>query len=333
MKVKTPDFWYRPANSNAPLIERVLTPASWLYRLGYEYHQSSRTAQKASMPIICIGNVNAGGTGKTPTAIALRNILLSHGIAGRPSYLLRGFGGGERGPLLVDPAKHTSWDTGDEALMLAEHQPTIVSADRIEGARLAAQQNADIVIMDDGLQNPGIHKDIKLVVINGEMGFGNGKLFPAGPLREPLKKGLARADAFILIGEDKRDTASKLPNNKPIFAASLVPDQDNMPDEKQKYIAFAGLGYPDKFFDFLREEAKLNVVDIVQFSDHHPYEPCDVARLKTLAQDRSAKLITTQKDYMRLPEEQREDITVMHSKLTWADELGLAKFLREKLSL
>ncbi len=333
MKTKTPAFWYRAANSKTPLIERILTPVSWLYRLGYIYHQTTNSAQKADLPILCIGNINAGGTGKTPTALALKDLITTHKIADKPYYLLRGFGGGERGPLLVDPSNHTSWDTGDEALELAAQAPTIVSADRIEGTKLATEQGADLVIMDDGLQNPTIHKDVSLVVINGEMGFGNKKLFPAGPLREPLRKGLARADAFILIGEDKRSLSSILPEGKPVFSANLAPDTKNAPDPKQRYIAFAGLGYPQKFFNFLRDQAGLNLVECVKFSDHYPYADHDLERLKALAQEKNAQLITTQKDYMRLPKEQRADIAVMKVKLQWDDETGLAEFLQSRLSL
>ena len=330
MKLKTPSFWYRN-DENEPLLEKILTPFSWLYRIGYEIHQHSVTPGSLGFPVICIGNLNAGGTGKTPTAIALMDLVRKNNLAKKPFFLLRGYGGGERGPLLVDPARHNSWITGDEALILAAHAPTIIAVDRVQGAMLAAKHGADLVLMDDGLQNPGIQKDIKIVVINGEMGFGNGKMLPAGPLREPLHKGLARADLFILIGEDKRNTSALLPPGKPVIRTHLEPFLSTPLDRNKKYIAFAGLGYPEKFFSFVRDHLNLDLVKTVSFPDHYPYTEDDVKNLDARAKEWSADLLTTRKDFLRLPDVPGVTVHSADIRLAWNNENELESFLQSRL--
>lgn len=330
MKIKTPDFWYRTGHAR-PAMEKIMTPLSWLYRIGYEFHQGSAAPEKIDCPVICIGNVNVGGTGKTPTALALMDVIQRNRLARNPFFLLRGYGGGERGPLLVDLAKHNSWSTGDEALILANHAPTIVAVNRAEGGHLAARKNADLVLMDDGLQNPGILKDIKIIVINGEMGFGNGKMLPAGPLREPLKRGLARADLFILIGDDTRNAIVHLPEGRPVIRARLEPDEKTMPSRDKKYLAFAGLGYPEKFFNFLENSAGLNVVKTISFPDHYPYNEKDLHDLRDRAREWDAELVTTPKDRLRLPEMPDIVIHTADIKLVWDNESDLVAFLRARL--
>jgi tetraacyldisaccharide 4'-kinase len=312
-------------------MEKILTPLSWLYRVGYEIHQHSVTPEKIDCPVICIGNVNVGGTGKTPTALALMDLIRRHNLAKNPFFLLRGYGGGERGPLLVDLQKHNSWSTGDEALILAALAPTIVAADRAQGGHMAARKNADLILMDDGLQNPGIQKDIKILVINGEMGFGNGKMLPAGPLREPLAKGLARADLYILIGEDTRNIIASLPPGHLLVRARLEPDEKNLPLGGKKYLAFAGLGYPEKFFNFLEEHTELDIVKTISFPDHYPYNEHDLRNLSERAREWDAGLITTPKDRLRLPVIPEIEVHTADIKLVWEDEGGLVDLLRTRL--
>ena len=331
MNIKTPSFWYRPNGSPPPLLEKVLTPFSALYAAGYKMHQKTKQARKAFLPVICIGNIVAGGTGKTPTALALLNTLRKYGIAKNPFFLIRGYGGGEVGPLLVDPSIHTAWDTGDEALVLSRAASTIVSINRIEGADLALRKGADLVLMDDGLQNPGIHKDIKIVVVNGEMGFGNEKILPAGPLREPLQTGLAKADSFILIGQDHRDCIKNIPAGKPVFHAAIKAIQSKIPPKDKSYVAFAGLGYPDKFFSFLRNDVGLNIVKTVRFADHQPYNEENLKNLHQTALSLNAELLTTEKDMMRLPEIPGITVHTLPVELAWEDEELLAQFLKAKL--
>ena len=336
MTLKTPSFWYRDLQSAPSLRERALAPAAQIYKFFYAMDHKAKKPAKARVPVICIGNITAGGTGKTPTAIAICESLKSSGVYKNPYFLIRGYGGAETGPLKVDLDAHTAWDVGDEALILAQHAPTIIGGDRAASAAWAADNGADCVIMDDGLQNPGIHKDIALVAVNGEMGFGNQKMMPAGPLRQPLKDGFDMADGFIFIGEDHRDTISILPKDKPVFKAQLAPSKDFKPDTKTPYIAFAGLGYPQKFFNFLKNTMQMNIVDTIAFSDHHPYEIEDIQDLQNKASNAQAKLITTEKDMMRIPVpesgEYETPIEAVPVQMVWDDEAALLSLVKNKLS-
>jgi len=332
MPHNTPSFWYPKGGADLPLEAKLLKPLSWLYQCGFKIHQGVNNAQKAEIPIICIGNLSAGGTGKTPTCISFIDHLRDAGIAKNPYFLMRGYGGAERGPLLVNLDKHSAWDVGDESLILAQHAPTIISADRVAGARLATAQGADVVIMDDGLQNPGIHKDLKIIVVNGEMGFGNGLMMPAGPLREPLSSGLGKADAFFLIGKDVSNARALLPEGVPVFEAKLKADEEQLPSKDPKYLAFAGLGYPEKFFNFLKDELGYNVVETLAFADHCPYERQDVQDLRKRAQEQDAMLITTTKDYLRLPKGYKEDIFTVPVSMTFKAPKKLQAFVKDILS-
>lgn len=331
MKLKTPEFWYRDMAAAPSPAECALAPLSALYTLGYHTHQAMKTPQKVNARVICIGNLNAGGTGKTPTALALMDLLRREKLALRPCFLLRGYGGGDPGPFWVDPGRHNAWNSGDEALILAKAAPTVVSVNRVEGALLAIREGTDVVIMDDGLQNPGIQKDIKIVVINGDMGFGNGRMMPAGPLRQPLQEGLAAADAFILIGEDRRNVAALLPSGKPLFRARLEPKAGQLPPREKPYLAFAGLGYPEKFFDFLENVISYNIVDTVRYADHYPYTERDVRGLQEKAQRLNAALLTTEKDYLRMPKLPGMEVFTVPITLRWEDEQALQQFLQERL--
>ncbi len=333
MPHKTPSFWYpQDIGAKTPLKARLMQPISCLYKAGFWLHQNFSREEKSPIPVICIGNLSAGGTGKTPTCISFASILIESGIAKNPYFLMRGYGGAERGPLRVEPDTHTAWDVGDESLILAQHAPTIISADRVLGAKFAASEGADIVIMDDGLQNPKIHKDIKIVVVNGEMGFGNGLMMPAGPLREPLSSGLKRADGFFIIGEDKKNSLSQLPKDKPVFHASLQADEASLPPKDQPYLAFAGLGYPEKFFNFLKDDLGYEIVETVAFADHCPYERADIKTLRAKAKERDAQLITTEKDYLRLPKGYKEDIFTLPVSMQFEDTKALETFLTKALA-
>lgn len=329
MLFKTPSFWYREPGSQPGALESSLAPLSAIYRIGYEIHQVRGRQQKFDIPIICVGNLNAGGTGKTPAVIALMRTIKNHGLAAMPFFMSRGYGGGELGPLLVDAAKHTAWHTGDEPLILAAHAPTIVSHRRPDGILMAMHRRADMVLMDDGLQNPGIFKNIKIMVINGDMGFGNMKTLPAGPLREPLERGLERADAFVLIGEDRRGVRSLLPAGKPVFTSALA--SGNQPSRDKKYLAFAGIGYPEKFFRFLKDSANLDLAGMIRFPDHYPYDDEDMQDLAAKAAAHGATLITTEKDYMRIPKSAADAIEILTIRLEWDDEPALAQFLKSML--
>ncbi len=310
MKFKTPSFWY---NKNKRLCKYALTPFSWLYGLGHMAHQKSAAKPyNCGVPVICAGNVVAGGSGKTPTAIAFLELIKVHNLAEAPFFLTRGYG-------------------GDEDKILSQHALTIISADRAEGAREAVERGADLIIMDDGFQNPHLHKDINLIVTDGAMGFGNERLIPAGPLRQPLDKALNKADGFVVIGTDKRDIHGSLPKDKPAFIASFEPLEKLKFDGP--YVAFAGLGYPEKFFNFLREDLGANVIESAPFPDHYAYRADDIRVLGALAKKHNAKLITTEKDAMRLPAVDGVDIEVLPVKLKWKNEKSIVEFLSKQIKI
>ena len=332
MSLKTPSFWYRNKDEKIDIRESLLTPLASVYQASYALHQKSKEPYKSMLPVICIGNIVAGGTGKTPTALAIMDILRSAGIAKKPCFMIRGYGGAEIGPLLVDPEKHTAWETGDEALILAQYAPTIVGPDRAKGAQFAEKHGFDLILMDDGLQNPGLHKDLKLVVVNGEMGFGNGKMMPAGPLRQPLESGLKNADGFIFIGEDMRESMDLIPKDKKILHANLKPSETSKIDPAQDYIAFAGLGYAEKFFKFLRETVKLKIKESVTFGDHHPYDEDDIKALDKKAKALGARLITTKKDFIRVPKIEGVEIDVMPVNMVFEDQPALIDLIKKSIA-
>jgi len=200
---------------------------------------------------------------------------------------------------MVDPARHTAADVGDEALLLAAIAPTIVAADRAAGARLAIAKGATSIVMDDGLQNPMLAKTCAILVIDGGYGFGNGLLLPAGPLREPVAAAAARCQAALIIGEDSRNAAALLPPALPILRATLTPHCTTSL-ANQRIIAFAGIGRPEKFFGSATTlGAKL--VAKIPFPDHHRYTDADATRLLALAKAETAQLLTTSKDHIKLP--------------------------------
>ncbi|MCC6598167.1 MAG: tetraacyldisaccharide 4'-kinase [Alphaproteobacteria bacterium] len=330
--LQTPKFWYIKAGTSPSRLERWLAPFSCVYYFFYTLHQHSNTPYVSDIPVLCLGNLVTGGTGKTPAALAILEVIKDRELAKTPFFLSRGYGGAERGPLLVEATRHTSWDVGDEPLILCKHAPTVVSTDRAKGVKLAHEKGADLIIMDDGLQNPGIHKDIKLIVINGEMGFGNQKMLPAGPLRQPLTKGLENADGFILIGEDVRGLTGILPTDKPIIKANIKPQKGSvLPDKDLRYFAFAGLGYPEKFFSFLKNTINLNLVETLKFADHYPYTKNDLLTLDRKAKALDARLITTEKDFMRLPATENITVDVVNVEMAFENTDLLARLIESMI--
>lgn len=308
--MRTPGFWYRPASWQAA----ALAPAAALYALA-----SRRTAVgvRAPVPVVCVGNIVAGGAGKTPVALALVAALRRSGRT--PHVLTRGHGGRERGPLAVDLRHHDAAAVGDEALLLAARAPCWVARDRVAGARAAAAAGADVVVMDDGFQNPALAKDLSLVVADGAVGFGNQRLIPAGPLREPVARGLARADAVVVVGEDRAGVAGHcagLAGALPVLNARLVPGPEAADLHGRRVLGFAGIGRPEKFFATLAATGA-RVADAVAFADHHPYRPDEIMRLLEHAHALDAVPVTTAKDAVRLPPDIRDQIRVLTVTLAW----------------
>ena len=272
------------------------------------------------IPVICAGNVGVGGAGKTILALDLLARL-----PGRPFALTRGYGGRLPGPVLVDPARHTARDVGDEALLLAAAAPTICARDRAAGGRLAVSLGATAIVMDDGLQNPGLVKTLSLLVIDGGAGFGNGRLLPAGPLREPVAAAAARAQAAVLIGADETGALAALPPALRVLRATLAPACAE-PLAGREVIAFAGIGRPEKFFDSARALGA-ELKEHQAFPDHHVYTARDAARLLDRAAATGAKLVTTAKDFVKLPAALRDVSLVVTVRLLWQDEAALEALL------
>ncbi|PHS26017.1 MAG: tetraacyldisaccharide 4'-kinase [Robiginitomaculum sp.] len=296
--MRAPAFWnHQHGTMAAPLTRALLSPLSWLVIMAGRARQHRVIPTHVPVPVICLGNVTLGGTGKTPLALALATHLQAAGQT--PAFLSRGYGGKLRGPVLVEPAHHSARDVGDEALLLARCAPTVIARGRVAGARHLAALGASVIIMDDGFQNPYLAKDVSLLVIESN-GFGNGRVLPAGPLREPLDDALARANAIIFMGKDDPGFETVLP----VFRAALV---NPVAPPEGPLLAFAGIGRPQKFFDALRESGA-DLLQEIAFDDHHPFSAAEITRLHSWAAGENAKLITTEKDYVRLPEPLRDGI-------------------------
>jgi tetraacyldisaccharide 4'-kinase len=225
-------------------------------------------------------------------------------------FLTRGYGGREKGPLIADPRRHTAKDVGDEPLLLARLRPTWVARDRAAAARAATAAGAEVLIMDDGFQNFAIHKDLSLVVVDGVYGFGNRRTVPAGPLREPVSRGLARADAIIVVGPSLEETEIDIPDHIPVLYARLTPGPNVKKLAVNRVIAFAGIARPRKFFETL-EEIGCIIVARREFADHHPYKPKEIQDLIAEARAKNARLVTTAKDAVRVPSDQRLAIDIL----------------------
>jgi len=291
MPMRAPEFWYSDPNESVAF---VLKPLGWLYGFVGRTRASMTVPYRASVPVICVGNLTAGGTGKTPLAIAIGEKLKARGL--RVAFLSRGYGAEVPGAMVVDAAEDTASDVGDEPLMLAQHAMAIVSPDRPAGARLAISRGAQVIVMDDGFQNPSLSKDLSFVVVDAAKGFGNGCLIPAGPLRERVEDGLARAQAVIAMGEG----GVSLPVSLPLLRADLVPRAEDAAALKdQRVLAFAGIGDPKKFFATL-EACGAIIETAKEYPDHYAYSDDDIADLKETAQRFDALPVTTEKDFLRL---------------------------------
>jgi len=323
--MRAPEFWnHREGRDAAPMIRTLFSPISWVY--GWAAARRIKTTQSydVGLPVICVGNATMGGTGKTPVAIYLLKSFRRLGI--NVVGLTRGYGGQEKGPMPVQK-NHTAEDVGDEPLLLARHAPVWVSAGRDDGARAARSYGAKAIVMDDGHQNPQLEKSLSLLVVDAEIGFGNGCVFPAGPLREKLKPSLKRADAVILMKPSSDyeidDHLTEQLKGQIVIPAYLAPAS---PPPKGKLYAFAGIGRPNKFFDSLRRHGG-DIVEEVPYADHYKYKDEDIENLFLLASEYEASLITTEKDHIRLPKGYRKGVHSWPVSVVFEDELTLRRLL------
>lgn len=323
--MQPPRFWYAPTKGLAPWL---LSPLSWLFGRATA-RRVKRPGWSAPVPVICVGNINAGGTGKTPTVIALAQHLLSRGHS--PHIVSRGYGGSLKGPLEV--ADHSAGEVGDEPLLLASFAPTWIAKDRAAGAQRAVSAGASVLILDDGFQNPAITKDLTLVVVDATRGFGNGRVLPAGPLREPIDTGLARADLLLAIGDRAaQDSFAKhWPKAHPDLTAELKPLATGMPWDQSRVFAFAGIGHPEKFFQTLRKLGA-DVAGTCALDDHQAFSPSLLNRLAKDAATLNAQLVTTEKDAVRLPDSFRPQVLTLPVRLEMQDWAPLNAHL-ERLGL
>ncbi len=317
--MRAPEFW----NEKPGLVAGLLAPAGMAWDIAARLRRAVARPYHAGVPVVCVGNLVAGGSGKTPVVLALAAALAGRGIAAHA--VARGYGGQLAGPVRVDAARHDSDAVGDEALLLAALLPCWVARDRAAGVRAAEAAGADLILLDDGFQNPAIAKDLSLIVVDAAVGFGNRRIIPAGPLREPIETGLARADAIVLIGDEPAPEALSSAG-LPILRAVLVP-LDGARFAGKRLIAFAGIGRPEKFFATLRGLGAA-LVAARPFPDHHRFRAAEIAALRHAADLEDAALVTTAKDWVRLPPAERAGIAVLEIDLAWRDPDALAALLR-----
>lgn len=289
-----PAFWWKQRS----LAGAALSPVGLVYG-AVAARRMRRPGRRAPIPVICVGNFTVGGAGKTPTAMAIAELCREMSL--RPGFLTRGYGGREPGPILVDPETHSAEEVGDEALLLARARPTVAGRDRVAGAALLACLGCDVAVMDDGLQNPSLEKDVSLAVVDAECGVGNGLVFPAGPLRAPLMVQIRLADAVILVGAQTR--AAPVVRNAarcgiPVFSAAAVPVRQRG-FRRKPYLAFSGIARPQKFYETLRK-AGARVEATLDFPDHHPFSESDCQALLKRSEADGLTPITTEKDMARL---------------------------------
>ena len=315
--MKAPQFWYEPYSWKATF----LLPFGYLYSLLTFLRRNFGKPEKYSCFTICIGNLNVGGTGKTPITIALAHHFLEKGL--KVHIVSRGYKGKFQGTFLVNPRKHKSEEVGDEPLLMSEFTSVWVSNKRRNGIAAAEKAGAQVVLLDDGFQDPSFYKDISILVVDGKNGFGNKKCMPAGPLRENISQGFERADAVIIVGKSLYEFDA-FPKHLKIIYSKIKPIETGMNWKEGQYLAFAGIADPNKFFATLRSLGA-NLIDCVPLSDHQKLTKSILKRLESKAKRAHAQLVTTEKDAVRLPSSFRKKVLSLPIRIEFDDENELEK--------
>lgn len=329
--MRAPGFWWRAADRPG-VMPRLLAPLGWLYATGTAW-RLRQPGYSAKVPVICVGNLTAGGAGKTPTVIALIERLSSRGRL--VHVVSRGYGGRLDGPVRVEDSRHSADEVGDEPLLLSAFAPVWVAKDRAAGVRAAEAAGAQVVVLDDGFQSPAIRPSLALVVVDAARGFGNGRCIPAGPLREPVATGLSRADLVLTIGDAAAQSGFEVAWGGqivlPRLRGALQPLRMGMDWKGERVLAFAGIADPARFFATLRAEGA-EVVRGEALGDHETLSETLLRRLDSEAAAAGAQLVTTEKDAARLPAQWRAKVLTLVVRLQvedWApldrafDQLGL----------
>ncbi|MBQ8481691.1 MAG: tetraacyldisaccharide 4'-kinase [Alphaproteobacteria bacterium] len=317
--MRTPKYW----QSNS-FTSKVLCPFGMIYGMATQLRLRFKSSHKVPVPVICIGNITAGGTGKTPVSISIAKLLETEMY--HPFFVSRGYGG-KLQDVIVNNKKHTAKDVGDEPLLLSKQAPVVINADRYKAAEKAVEQGADIIIMDDGFQNPSLHKDLSFLVFDGNYGIGNGKIIPAGPLRETLENGVKRADAVIIMGKDKHNLAERC--GLPVFFGHTEAIQTTI--NNQDVVAFAGIGHPQKFYHTLKQQG-FNVIKTIDFPDHHFYTREELESIIDEAKKLNAQIYTTGKDFVKIPPLYTQDINVLEIAVVWDNPEELVAFIKQKFA-